>query len=1498
MKRARLHREQLLLIALALLLAVPLIPGAQIQPALVGSSYTLTGNQTIAGTNRLINITVTNLNDTNRSITNLTISLPTGFTYLNSTNQTNLTSLTVNFTNLTTNNLTWYSFNTTSGILNISQVAWFAFNVSTWATAGDYNLTIYAIDNGTVPLVNATTLTFTIIGANTSNGTFSVNKPILRANWSVDTLLVASNINNSNLSVLFNATNTTIVPLSFAASHWPASAYANLGTVNRSLCLGDAAPNGTGFIAMNATHYLNGSVGNVPLNLTLLPVQNVTIAIMPFCPPGQYRGNLTLANATNQSDNLSLQLHIDVPLNGSNTLTTSPGNITGWIRGNLTAGLANNADNRNASAYQRTFLTSNRTSNQTFLTINLSSLSGNADIFLLNGSGTGQLLGSSTVLASAADSIDGIWLAGTGFYELRVAGNATTDYNILAYFAPLNITNQSSTGENVTELDYGTMNVSNDTNSSSRNLNFSLTTAVDTNVTSLAQSIELWHVDRFTNRNAISQSYWTLVPNFTQKLLVLLEWPANTSANNTFWGMNLTRPDGLLLNSSSTEPSISSNASNTTVRTWIEYFGPFNYTNEGWWNVTVLNTTAGSANGSTVMPYNLTVRAYLAASDWVKHNFSSPSTLYSTSFTTTNSSYAQNNSLLLRTNITTPSANALNGSYEGAFRWYNGTGWTVKLPFKFDVRAGGLALNSSVRNLTVTITQNIGLNSTESNVSTYRSANLSYNNTGYWPLTIGNASNTSLNLTSTGPSINYTVYSALPDLLGSNATGFPNGSASFNLTFNINRSIIGSNSGLYIGNFLFNMSNNTNSTNQSYPVQLFNLSFRLNLTDKLIGSVATVALPAGNKPGIVLNRTNGTYITATANLSYANGTSLSVAGGIFTTTTFHRMWLNHSNISNITYLANISDATDNDTAISCSGTCNLGATVPAGLLPGGNYTLAVDANWVGGSGNNISTVNLTGTVSNTSFLVDAAGLHLAHVTGISLTMDEGTKQVYNVSVTNYGTQTYNGTLYLTATATSITITAKNATGPAQADCRSAVTGGRFSMAVPANGTKCYVVWELDAANISADASSTVAVIANGSINTPNHSNTTIFDQSFNNLTSITLTNHATDPGSSGGSTGGGGGGAGTSCTADSDCGASYYCSTTCKALSCTDDQYISNHACKDRAYTLNITESPSYLEVNLSGSANATLTVKNTGDVAFVATADASAGSGVNSSTSPASANISINGTQAFTVTLAASKDAAIGNRTGQFRAFRSGREAALASKDFTLFVIPTEEKKAEIRATADNLSAFLSALASELNALLATVAASDKKTEAQSALTEAQAKLTEAQAAIAASDYVAADQALTAVKAAIEKARTSSSELKAEAEAAAAQSWGSLWIWVVVGIAAVVVIVVVVYMLLPPKSPKGAFTPKGYVPPAGAGLGSKLSGLFKRKKKQPWQQSGQAPLAREPGERKISSYAGQPATRPGGFSYAPPKQGFARRLKGLFRRKKQPTIAAYLPHQ
>ena len=303
--------------------------------------------------------------------------------------------------------------------------------------------------------------------------------------------------------------------------------------------------------------------------------------------------------------------------------------------------------------------------------------------------------------------------------------------------------------------------------------------------------------------------------------------------------------------------------------------------------------------------------------------------------------------------------------------------------------------------------------------------------------------------------------------------------------------------------------------------------------------------------------------------------------------------------------------------------------------------------------------------------------------------------------------------------------------------------------------------------------------------------------------------------------------------------------------------------------------------------------------MAFVATADASAGSGVNSTTSPASANISANGTQAFTVTLTVSRDAAIGNRTGQFRAFRSGRETALASKDFTLFVIPTEEKKAEIRASADNLSAFLSSLASELNALLATVPASDKKTEASAALTEAQAKLTEAQAAVAAGDYVAADRALAAVKAAIEKARTSSSELRAEAEAVAAQTWGSLWIWIVVGIAAVVVIVVVVYMLLPPKGPKGTFTPKGYVPPSGQsrGLGSKLKGLFARKKKQPWQaaQSAQVPLAREPGEKRIASYAGQPATRPGGFSYVPPKQGFFSRFR---RRKRSNSLAAYLPAQ
>ncbi|HLD77632.1 MAG TPA: hypothetical protein VJB16_01250, partial [archaeon] len=690
MARKRFHRKHLLLIALALLLLIPLIHSSQVQPALAGASYLLTGNQTIAGTNRMINISVTNLNDTNRSIANITVSLPTGFTYVNTTNQTSLNSLRANFTN-TSSNLTWYSFNSTSGILNISETGWFAFNATTWATAGDHNLTVFAIDNGTVPLVNATALAITIIGANTSNSTFSVSRPNIAANWTPGDLIVVSNINNSNLSVLFNTTNTSITPLAFNASIWPQGAYPSLDATNRSLCFGTVVPFGTGFHAANATQFVNNTL---PLNLTSVPAQNITITPHAFCPPGQYRGNFTLANNTNQSDNLSLRLTIDVPLNGSNTYRSANlSNITGWLRGNITAGLVNNFDNRNLSGYQRFFFSTNRSHNQTFVTINLSSLSDNADIHLLNGTTSGadpQLIGFSSKLASADDSIDGVWLTANEAYELRVSGNATTSYNALVYFAPLNITNQSSSGENVTELDYGTINASNTTNDTSRNLNFSLMTAVDTNVTGLAQSIELWRVERFLSHNT-SQAYWAFVPNFTQKLEILLQWmPNRTAANSTFWGMNLTRLDGLLVNSSDTNSSISGNASNTTVTARIDHFGPFNTTNDGWWNISVANITA-NGNGSANTYYNLTVRAYLPASSWVQHNFSSPSALYSTGFTLTNSSYAQNNSLLLRTNITTPVGDALNGSYEGSYRWFNGTGWVVKLPFKFSVRAGGLA---------------------------------------------------------------------------------------------------------------------------------------------------------------------------------------------------------------------------------------------------------------------------------------------------------------------------------------------------------------------------------------------------------------------------------------------------------------------------------------------------------------------------------------------------------------------------------------------------------------------------------------------------------------------------------------------------------------------------------------------------------------------------------------------------------------------------------------
>ena len=146
------------------------------------------------------------------------------------------------------------------------------------------------------------------------------------------------------------------------------------------------------------------------------------------------------------------------------------------------------------------------------------------------------------------------------------------------------------------------------------------------------------------------------------------------------------------------------------------------------------------------------------------------------------------------------------------YRWFNGTGWVVKLPFKFSVRAGGLALNSSVRNLTVIVTQNIGLNSTEDANISFRSINLTFNNTGFWPIQIQNTSNSSVSDGSR--TINYTLYSALPFQLNSNATGAAS-TGSFNLMLTINRSITGNTStGLYIGNLLFNTSTG-NVSNQS-----------------------------------------------------------------------------------------------------------------------------------------------------------------------------------------------------------------------------------------------------------------------------------------------------------------------------------------------------------------------------------------------------------------------------------------------------------------------------------------------------------------------------------------------------------------------------------------------------------------------------------------------------------------------------------------------------------
>jgi hypothetical protein len=827
----------------------------------------------------------------------------------------------------------------------------------------------------------AFSLVYIIVGGlaiTAPSNTFTVTPDTVYFNWTNGTINISANVNNITLVV----SNSTYITQAY------------------------------GQIMACGGFYVQNQTGDYTSYTTVLNATNWTLMFLTpnyLCKPGRYSSNYSVSNSANSSDTINnLTAVIDIPITSNNTFFDS--NKTATFAGSFT---------KNQSYHAYWFFT-NLSQNLTGITIKLTGLSADLDLFLVNSSdyngNIANVIGRSINRSTGQEEISYVKLPDIGqLWAIVIYGNVTSSYSGLLYFSSLNISNASD-GSPLQSINFGSIDPNN-----SKIENINISNIDDDVVWNVNLNKEIWHIDNWLN-NANSANFSLLVPNFTQKLKVKIEWNGTGQ-----WNLTVKDPVGNLIGNSS-DRKANVNVSGMPVEEYVEYTGPFS-SKEGFWNITVNNLTASPAN------YNVTAYLWFNATEWLATNF--------TSFNF-NSSGLDNSSVVVGINLTTPSRRLLNGSYGGFIELSNSSQtWKVRLPLAFSVRAGTLIINGNISNSTVRKSWNIGYNATFP-------FNITLNNTGGYDVYYSYTTTGFLNHTSSNKFMTFTVDS--PSTPGSIAAG---SSDYINLTVTINTSQTENTKGIYRGWILFNTSN-ASANSSSYPYELFNLTVEVNLTDGLIVNVVSIS------PDWVTNISQNQNITFGIQVNLSNGTVIS-NDNLMGISNFTGIWISESNATAYGY--NLTNITQHGTPLCQSNVCYINATTPTGMV-GGRYTVYASVKWWNG------VVNLTGTGSDGPLIVNATGLYLSGPTSLG-TIDEGSSTTLNVSVRNWGPLATSGNLNISScSAVTIAIAAVNT------NC-SGSSGTTFtSLSVDPNGTEtCYFAWTLIGNNVSGDQNCSFTVTA-------------------------------------------------------------------------------------------------------------------------------------------------------------------------------------------------------------------------------------------------------------------------------------------------------------------------------------------------------------------------------------------------------------------------------------
>lgn len=655
-------------------------------------------NVTDAGLmNILLNFTVNNTETISGiNITQVNITLPSGFTFISGYNGTAGNSTPTDFS-FSSPNATWAN-TTPVGFIKNDTKAYFWFNVTVSKTAsGNYNFTISTLDTNDV-------LTSKIVSVFVEKTVWSYPKeefyakPVwIKLNW--------TNNNQENVTITVNSSLGYAVDIrvvndttNIVGNYSQKTLYDSVEEKKKygatgSRCFNyEQAAYDNPLLIMNSTGFENvqySAQPGTPFNFTF--IQSVV------CPPGKYYGTVMLHNRTSTIENLNITITIDVPISTDNELNSTYGN--GTFKGRI---------NANATLYHHYFFNTSSIKNATSVTFKLTNLNKDLDLFLFNSS---NLMARSIKNSTISEELTYNYLPKNEMWEIRIYGNFTSgydDYTGSIHFSTLNMTNAADNSL-VSKINLGTVYPSNKSI-----INLTLRNEGSLNLSNVRESKKLYHIAT-VGYDSAPRNFSFLVPSFATKVRASINWTGASS-----YALSLYKPDGTLIGISNGKR----NAANITNAMQEEFVEATSIT-QGLWRVMITNTTIANSD-----PYNVTFKFWVNPSNWIQSNY------------TTQTFNKTNKTQTFHLNFTIQN-NTFHGKYEGWVSYTSDSGATLKIPIEFNVSTPELVVNNNLQSSSVTIKDNIGFNRTDTKV---RQIIVKINNTGNMDLTIdGNVSSPYLN---------------------------------------------------------------------------------------------------------------------------------------------------------------------------------------------------------------------------------------------------------------------------------------------------------------------------------------------------------------------------------------------------------------------------------------------------------------------------------------------------------------------------------------------------------------------------------------------------------------------------------------------------------------------------------------------------------------------------------------------------------------------------------